>query len=117
MTKNLGSVCKLRTARCREDDAPTPATETSQPTPTKQLERLEALSETVAACLRCQELASTRTQTVFGAGNPDASLMFIGEAPGAAEDRLGEPVCWRGRTDDGQDHRSLSVAAGRDLHL
>lgn len=45
----------------------------------------------VAACVRCQELASTRTQTVFGVGNPEARFMFIGEAPGADEDAQGEP--------------------------
>jgi DNA polymerase len=36
-------------------------------------------------------LASSRTQTVFGVGNPDAEIMFIGEAPGADEDKQGEP--------------------------
>jgi uracil-DNA glycosylase len=47
--------------------------------------------ETEAAdCTRCR-LAETRTQVVFGVGNPDAELMFIGEAPGMHEDRQGEP--------------------------
>lgn len=54
-------------------------------------EKLNLLAARVAACTRCAELASTRTQTVFGVGNPEARLMFIGEAPGADEDRLGEP--------------------------
>uniref|UniRef100_A0A7C2JYE9 Type-4 uracil-DNA glycosylase n=1 Tax=Schlesneria paludicola TaxID=360056 RepID=A0A7C2JYE9_9PLAN len=53
--------------------------------------RLAELQARVATCTRCQELARTRTQTVFGVGNPSARLMFIGEAPGADEDRLGEP--------------------------
>lgn len=53
--------------------------------------QLEAIAERVAQCTRCQELAETRTQTVFGVGNPAATVMFIGEAPGADEDRLGEP--------------------------
>jgi len=56
---------------------------------------LETLSETVAACRLCQELAETRTQTVFGVGDPDAKILFIGEAPGADEDRLGEPFVGR----------------------
>ncbi|MGH2944065.1 MAG: uracil-DNA glycosylase family protein, partial [Solirubrobacteraceae bacterium] len=43
------------------------------------------------ACTRCPELASTRTQVVFGAGNADADLMFVGEAPGAREDEQGIP--------------------------
>ncbi|MEQ9406407.1 MAG: uracil-DNA glycosylase family protein [Fuerstiella sp.] len=49
------------------------------------------LAETVASCRRCTELADSRRQTVFGVGNPDADIMFIGEAPGADEDRQGEP--------------------------
>ncbi|HMO83916.1 MAG TPA: uracil-DNA glycosylase, partial [Lacipirellulaceae bacterium] len=49
----------------------------------------------VAACTMCGELAATRTQTVFGVGNPNARLCFLGEAPGADEDRLGEPFVGR----------------------
>jgi DNA polymerase len=52
---------------------------------------LKVLAESVAACRRCPELASTRRQTVFGVGPIDPLLLFIGEAPGADEDRLGEP--------------------------
>lgn len=52
---------------------------------------LKVLSERVAKCTRCEELASTRTQTVFGVGNPEAKVVFIGEAPGADEDAQGEP--------------------------
>jgi DNA polymerase len=51
----------------------------------------QALRERVSACARCRELADTRTQTVFGVGDPKAELMFIGEAPGADEDKKGEP--------------------------
>jgi DNA polymerase len=58
-------------------------------------EQLAALAGCVAACTRCEELAQTRTQTVFGVGNPEASIMFIGEAPGADEDRTGEPFVGR----------------------
>ncbi len=43
------------------------------------------------ACQRCSELAATRHSVVFGAGNADAGLMFIGEAPGANEDQQGLP--------------------------
>lgn len=60
--------------------------------------RLEALAEVetrVAACTRCAELAASRTQTVFGVGNPSARLVFLGEAPGADEDRQGEPFVGR----------------------
>jgi len=62
---------------------------------TDREQRLSELKARVAACVRCQELASTRTQTVFGVGNPQARLLFVGEAPGADEDRLGEPFVGR----------------------
>ena len=56
---------------------------------------LEILQQEVTSCTRCAELAGTRTQTVFGVGNPGARLCFVGEAPGADEDRLGEPFVGR----------------------
>lgn len=56
---------------------------------------LEQVRRDVAACTRCAELASTRTQTVFGVGNPSARLCFLGEAPGADEDAQGEPFVGR----------------------
>jgi DNA polymerase len=56
---------------------------------------LHVLQEEVATCTRCAELACTRTQTVFGGGNADARLCFVGEAPGADEDRQGEPFVGR----------------------
>src|SRR5207302_311597 len=52
---------------------------------------LQLLAGEVAACGRCAELASTRTQTVFGQGGPGVELCFIGEAPGADEDVQGLP--------------------------
>lgn len=57
-------------------------------------ERREALKQTYAearGCTRCPQLAQTRTQVVFGAGNADADLMFVGEAPGRTEDETGRP--------------------------
>jgi DNA polymerase len=56
---------------------------------------LEILQQEVAGCTRCDELARARTQTVFGVGNPSARLCFLGEAPGADEDRFGEPFVGR----------------------
>ncbi|HEV2843173.1 MAG TPA: uracil-DNA glycosylase, partial [Chthoniobacterales bacterium] len=56
---------------------------------------LEPIRARVAVCLKCPHLARTRTQTVFGVGNPEAELMFIGEAPGADEDARGEPFVGR----------------------
>ena len=56
---------------------------------------LEPIRERVCACQKCAHLARSRTQTVFGVGNPDADLMFIGEAPGVDEDQQGEPFVGR----------------------
>jgi uracil-DNA glycosylase len=56
---------------------------------------LAPIQARVAVCTKCPHLARSRTQTVFGVGNPDAELMFIGEAPGADEDAQGEPFVGR----------------------
>jgi uracil-DNA glycosylase family 4 len=60
-----------------------------------KLERLASIRERVSVCTKCPHLASSRTQTVFGVGHPDADIMFIGEAPGADEDAQGEPFVGR----------------------
>jgi uracil-DNA glycosylase len=60
-----------------------------------KLARLAAVEARVAPCTKCPHLARFRTQTVFGVGNPDADLMFIGEAPGFDEDAQGEPFVGR----------------------
>jgi DNA polymerase len=52
---------------------------------------LKLLADRIAGCTRCDELARTRTQTVFGVGAVDTLLCFVGEAPGADEDAQGEP--------------------------
>ncbi len=56
--------------------------------------RLAELAVEAAGCTRCP-LAATRTQVVFGVGDPDADLMFVGEAPGRDEDLRGEPFVGR----------------------
>jgi uracil-DNA glycosylase family 4 len=56
--------------------------------------RLAQLAVEAAGCTRCP-LAATRTQVVFGVGDPDADLMFVGEAPGRDEDLRGEPFVGR----------------------
>jgi uracil-DNA glycosylase family 4 len=61
-------------------------------------ERREVLKEIfkqASVCTRCAELAATRKTVVFGAGNANADLMFIGEAPGASEDEQGVPFVGR----------------------
>jgi DNA polymerase len=66
----------------------------SERTAADRREELVALFHEVRACRRCP-LAATRTNTVFGMGNADADLMFVGEAPGAEEDRQGRPFVGR----------------------
>jgi len=62
---------------------------------TNKADKLAAVEERVRPCTKCPNLASSRTQTVFGVGNPDADIMFVGEAPGADEDAQGEPFVGR----------------------
>jgi uracil-DNA glycosylase family 4 len=57
-------------------------------------EQLVALYREASECTRCP-LAETRTKVVFGAGNADAEIIFVGEAPGAEEDRQGLPFVGR----------------------
>ncbi|HET9495913.1 MAG TPA: uracil-DNA glycosylase [Chloroflexia bacterium] len=68
---------------------------------------IAALREPGVRCCRC-DLCATRTQVVFGEGSPTASLLIIGEAPGADEDRSGHPFWGRA----GQVLNSLLDAAG-----
>ncbi|MDH3351166.1 MAG: uracil-DNA glycosylase [Gammaproteobacteria bacterium] len=65
----------------------------------------------VAACRRCA-LHESRTQTVFGVGDPDSDWMIIGEAPGAEEDRRGEPFV--GRAGKLLDEMLRAVGQARD---
>jgi len=58
-------------------------------------ELLADVARRVAVCKRCPVLVANRTQTVFGVGNPHSNLVFVGEAPGADEDRQGEPFVGR----------------------
>ncbi len=72
----------------------------ADPSPVAALPPLDAAAKAAAfvelraqalACVKCPNLVATRTSVVFGVGNPDAQLMFVGEAPGADEDAQGEP--------------------------
>jgi DNA polymerase len=75
------------TAPIWPDPSPKPVAE--------RLSLLEPIRAEVVACTRCKELASCRTQTVFGVGNVSPRLCFFGEAPGADEDKQGEPFVGR----------------------
>jgi DNA polymerase len=68
-------------------------------------EDLKAVFHEASACTRCPQLAATRTTVVFGSGNSDADLMFVGEAPGRSEDEQGLPFV-------GQAGRLLSELLG-----
>lgn len=86
----------LRVDKPRQAHAPLfPELSDNVPAESSAAPTLELLRNEVAACARCHELATSRTQTVFGVGNPRARLCFLGEAPGADEDRLGEPFVGR----------------------
>lgn len=61
----------------------------------ERLTVLDVMRTEVAACRKCSELATTRTQTVFGVGNIEPRVCFFGEAPGADEDEQGEPFVGR----------------------
>ena len=58
--------------------------------PAERIATLDALQQEAAECTRCR-LAEGRTQVVFGVGDPNADLMFVGEAPGFHEDKQGYP--------------------------
>lgn len=75
---------------------PEAAGEASQPSLDRdtRLRQLEELENVASICERCR-LSAGRNRVVFGAGNPDADLMFIGEGPGAEEDRQGLPFVGR----------------------
>jgi DNA polymerase len=52
---------------------------------------LSVIKSEVESCEACYELCRSRTKTVFGVGNPESKIVFLGEGPGANEDRQGEP--------------------------
>lgn len=74
-----------------ERDAPTRPTDSDHgPGPEERAAALAALAAEAEACESCR-LARGRTRVVFGTGDPNADLMFVGEGPGAEEDRQGLP--------------------------
>lgn len=91
---------RTRKARMQKpgSTSPTIAAEPIQPalaiTIAPTYESLDAHNAAICSCQLCP-LGQTRNQFVYGVGNPNARLMFIGEAPGADEDRLGEPFVGR----------------------
>lgn len=83
---------KLREAAGRRPaPAPPVAPVRDTPVPASGKWTMESLRKAVLSCEKCPHLVRTRKQVVFGVGNPNAELMFVGEAPGADEDEQGEP--------------------------
>ena len=74
---------------------PAPAALPLQATRAERAAALSVLQQVVVGCQRCPELASARTNTVFGVGDAGAKILFLGEAPGADEDAQGEPFVGR----------------------
>ena len=74
---------------------PTESIESAADGALASLADLDALRGHIGICTRCKLCKQGRSQVVFGVGNPKAELMFVGEAPGADEDRLGEPFVGR----------------------
>lgn len=93
-TASVASLEKLRISgtgsRCSTEEPPP-----DQPSHAAADWTFEALREAALVCVKCPHLVRSRTQVVFGVGNPKAELMFIGEAPGADEDAQGEPFVGR----------------------
>ncbi len=73
-------------------------------------EQLAHLGERASGCVKCPHLAARRTHVVFGVGNPEARIMFVGEAPGEEEDQQGEPFVGRA----GQLLTKMITAMGLD---
>jgi uracil-DNA glycosylase len=81
-----------------DDDMTTAATATGEnesSAPEDRAAALRSIREGIGDCTRCPLHEQGRKQIVFGVGNPNANIMFIGEAPGADEDEQGEPFVGR----------------------
>ena len=84
-----------RTAAAADPPAPATAPGTfASPRGEAPQEALRAIRQDIGDCRRCK-LAGGRTHIVFGVGNPESDLMFVGEGPGEDEDRKGEPFVGR----------------------
>lgn len=91
--RNLRDTASRRPARPPAAPAPEAkaASRAAKPEPSGGQWTFQSLRQAVLACEKCPHLVRSRTQVVFGVGNPEAELMFVGEAPGADEDAQGEP--------------------------
>src|SRR5579863_3722771 len=91
--EEMPRIARAAAAVIPEDDliaAPRPEAAATDP-----VQALRLIREDIGDCTRCKLHEQGRKQIVFGVGNPNADLMFIGEAPGADEDAKGEPFVGR----------------------
>ncbi|MSW52976.1 MAG: hypothetical protein F2817_19070, partial [Actinobacteria bacterium] len=70
----------------------TPVTPAPAATAAERRVQLGRLRDAARSCVRCPQLVASRTTVVFGAGNPDADILLVGESPGRGEDRQGLPL-------------------------
>ena len=108
--------CATQRARATFGNANAPSIDSAPRHAVEQTKLLAPIRERVSVCTKCPHLASSRTQTVFGVGNPDAEIMFIGEAPGADEDAQGEPFVGPGRPIAHENHRDDGLRAS-DVYI
>jgi len=94
----LRALVALESARTEEQAVVAESISVAMPAVAVKLsnrEKFHQLQQVTLACRKCPHLVAFRHQVVFGVGNPDAELMFVGEAPGADEDVQGEPFVGR----------------------
>lgn len=89
--RNRNMVNDLQSGSDHSEDLLAPITAMPELSMEDRVQSLELLAKEVKQCAKCPELCSTRTQTVFGEGPFDAEICFIGEGPGANEDKKGRP--------------------------
>jgi uracil-DNA glycosylase len=95
----LGRPASARTTPLPAKASPAPSAHVAAASPVSgtpaKLAAFAELRQRVLACVKCPNLVASRKNVVFGVGNLDADLMFVGEAPGADEDEQGEPFVGR----------------------
>ncbi|MDX2079351.1 MAG: uracil-DNA glycosylase [Terrimicrobiaceae bacterium] len=94
-TASRSSLAKLAASASPKAEAVQKARATAAPGAASRKWTWESLEKAVLSCTKCPHLVRSRTQVVFGVGNREADLMFVGEAPGADEDAQGEPFVGR----------------------
>lgn len=102
--------------RANDSRAGSPARAPEARPPIDRHVRLPRLAVEVSTCTRCA-LASSRTQTVFARGNPDATLCFVGEAPGADEDARGLPFVGRAGQLLDRMIAAMGLSPERDVYI